>query len=224
MKSIALAAHNNAAWCDAVTRCWGGRGRFEADLWINPGEAPPFYPNAVTFTRAETVPEAIATQRGAFAVKDSFRALDLAPLGFAPLFDATWIWRDPDPVPRADDRITWRIIRDADSLADWEAAWRGDAPALDLFRPALLGESDHAFIAGSVAERIVAGCVASHAAGVVGISNLFGDANSACLAAAMAFAPGLPVVGYESGPELQAMKNLGFQALGPLRVWLRDTA
>jgi hypothetical protein len=35
--------------------------------------------------------------------------------------------------------------------------------------------------------------------------------------------PGLPVVAYEAGPELERMKSLRFQALGSLRVWLRKT-
>jgi hypothetical protein len=30
-------------------------------------------------------------------------------------------------------------------------------------------------------------------------------------------------VGYEDGAALAAMKNLGFQELGALRVWLRET-
>ena len=81
-----------------------------------------------------------------------------------------------------------KIVRDAASLARWEAAWRGDEPALDLFRPALLRESDHAFIAVAVEGRIVAGCVASRSDAVVGISNLFGPAEHApqCLAGSSA--------------------------------------
>jgi hypothetical protein len=222
---IALAARNNAEWCDAVTRSWGGHGRFEADLWINPGEAPPLYPNAVTLTPTETAPAAIAAALDGFAVKDSFAALDLAPLGFSPLFEATWIWREPDPVAEADGGADWRILRDTASLGRWAAAWRGDDTGPSPFRPTLLYERDHAFIAGTVAGQIVAGCVASRSEAVVGISNGFGPGvlGRGCLAAVQAFAPGRPVVGYEAGEALEAMKSLGFQALGPLRVWLRKT-
>jgi hypothetical protein len=218
---IALAARNNAEWCDAVTRAWGGRGRFESSLWINPGEAPPFYPNAVTLTPTPEI-RAIAEAQGDFAVKESFRTLDLTAFGFAPLFDATWIWRDPQAI-ETDGR--WRIIRDAASLARWEAAWRGDEAGLDLFRPALLEERDHAFIAREVDGRIMAGCVASRSAEVVGISNLFGPNELAAggLAAVQDFAPNLPVVGYEAGAALESMKSLGFQALGSLLVWLRKS-
>lgn len=221
---VALAARNNAEWCDAVARSWEAQSRFEAEIWINPGEAPPFYPNAVTLAPTETVPQAIAEAADGFAVKDSFAVLDLAPLGFEPLFDAMWIWRDPQPVSQSDP-ATWRILRDADSLARWEAAWRGGEPALDLFRPALLAERDHAFVAGEVGGRIVAGGVASRSGDVVGISNLFGptELTAGCLTAAEGFAPGLPIVGYETGPALEAMKAQGFQAAAPLIVWLKKS-
>lgn len=221
---IALAARNNAEWCDAVTRSWGGSSRFEPELWINPGAAPPFYPNAVTLTSMETVPVAITEAPRDFAVKDSFHTLDLAPLGFALLFESMWIWRDARPM-KGDGPAAWRVIRDAAALACWEAAWRGGEPAPSPFRPALLEERDHAVIAGEIDGRIVAGCIASRSAAVVGISNLFGPAEltSGGLAAVQSFAPNLPVVGYEAGAALEAMKNLGFQALGPLRVWLRKS-
>ena len=73
--------------------------------------------------------------------------------------------------------------------------------------------------------RIVAGCVASRSAAVVGLSNRFGpdDLAAGCLAAVQDFGPGLPVVGYDQEPALALMKSLGFQELGPLRVWLRGT-
>jgi hypothetical protein len=61
---------------------------------------------------------------------------------------------------------------------------------------------------------------------VVGISNtvLLGDDPERYRAGAVAAVrdgfPGLPLVGYEHGEDLAAMSALGFQPLGPLRVWL----
>jgi hypothetical protein len=46
---------------------------------------------------------------------------------------------------------------------------------------------------------------------------------TACLAAAAARFPGLPVVGYESGDALEVASRHGFQPIGPLRVWLHDS-
>lgn len=63
-----------------------------------------------------------------------------------------------------------------------------------------------------------------------GISNIFvppGDGErlrAGCVAAAQDAFPGLPLVGYESGQDLAAMRALGFEATGPLRVWLRQEA
>jgi len=220
---IALAARNNAEWCDAVTRSWGGCGQFGAELWINPGEAPTFYPNAVTLLPIDRVPTALAKAADGFAVKDSFALLDLAPLDYEPLFEAKWIWRDPGSTPRSND-ATWRIVRDPASLTHWQDAW-SDGAEPTPFRPALLEDANHAFIAAEAAGRIVAGCVASRSADVVGISNLFGpdDFAAGCLAAVQDFASGLAVVGYEADSALERMKSLGFQELGPLRVWVRQT-
>jgi hypothetical protein len=61
---------------------------------------------------------------------------------------------------------------------------------------------------------------------VVGLSNIVlsdGDlrTDGPSLVAALRDAfPALPIVGYEQGDELSAMVGLGFQPLGPLRVWL----
>lgn len=113
-----LAARNNAEWCDAVCRARGSTGRFSAPLWLNLHPTPPYYPNAVTLQpdAVEAQMEAVAALRQAlptgFAVKDSFAALDLAPQGFAPLFQATWIRRAPGRVPkRPDAGLEWEPSR-----------------------------------------------------------------------------------------------------------------
>jgi hypothetical protein len=216
---VALAARNNAEWCDTVTRCWGGRGEFRSGLWLNSGEAPPFYPNAVTLMPMDQVPRPVAEAGDGFSVKDSYAQLDLAPLDYVPLFEATWIWRDPAAAPRS-DAATWRVVRDAADLAHWLEAWQGGDEA-SPFQPALLDERRYAFIAAAVAGRIVAGCVASRSDEVAGLSNLFGpdDLAAGCLAAVQAFAPDLPVVGYESEaaleiPEIPGDRPLAGMAAG----------
>ncbi len=35
---------------------------------------------------------------------------------------------------------------------------------------------------------------------------------------------GLPIVGYERGEELAVAKPLGFEPVGPLRIWIREIA
>jgi hypothetical protein len=98
---IVQAAENNALWCDAVCRANGAPGEFHADLWLNRHRVPRFYPNAVTLTpdgaagQLARVAEICAARR-AFAVKDSFAALDLRPLGFEVLFEAVWVGKTAD--------------------------------------------------------------------------------------------------------------------------------
>src|SRR4051794_3067323 len=96
----AQAAYNNAAWCDMVCRAHGNPGNFEPEIWYSPTPTPRFYPNAVTLKVMGSEAQIPAIQRlldsetlAGFAVKDSFLTLNLAPLGFNPLFEAVWLWR-----------------------------------------------------------------------------------------------------------------------------------
>jgi hypothetical protein len=70
--------------------------------------------------------------------------------------------------------------------------------------------------------------VASRSDDVVGISNVFASegnrdgAWSMVLDAVYRLFPVLPVVGYEHGEDLNAAMRHGFEAIGPLRIWLQD--
>src|SRR5207244_420931 len=94
----AQAAHNNAVWCDTVCRAHRNPGEFSPHLWLNRHPVPRFYPNAVTLTGNEGAAdqraaiETLVAENGltGFGVKDSFYSLDLAPLNFHVLFEATW--------------------------------------------------------------------------------------------------------------------------------------
>jgi hypothetical protein len=221
---LRAAARNNADWCEAMCRAHGLRGEFRADAWTSPVRTPPLYPDAVTLSghaKADEFLVRVDTRNAGAAVKDSFARLDLRPWGFAPLVEAEWIARDPlPPSPRPP---AWRRIRDATALAEWERAWDGGGGARGLFRPPLLEDPSVQVLA---APEFAAGAVLSLGAGVVGVSNLFcgeQDPDRAwrdCVAAASAYGPGLPVVGYEHGPDLEAAQAAGFTRLGPLRIWL----
>jgi hypothetical protein len=167
-----------------------------------------------------------------FGVKDSFRDLDLTCRGFRPLFEANWIWRDADrPAPDAALRgVVWAPVGDAIALAEWERAW--DDPGLNhprqQFPPSLLGEPHVAFVA---ARRggIIAGCIANRTGEVLGLSNTFSPAGEDPIPYWAGFVtmltrmfPGLPVVGYERGDDLAVARAVGFAAVDPLRVWVRE--
>ena len=231
LELCAAAARNNATWCDAMARLHGAAGAFAAAAWINRRPAPRFHPNLVTLngpheTRAHRAALDLLMRSPpapSWAVKDSFAALDLGPMGFDPLFEARWIHRAAGAFGVAGaERVT-----SAAMLAAWEQAWRaGEADAEErLFPPALLNEPDHTVIAAMQDGAIVGGCVATRSDGVLGISNLFAPAQDdgavrmACLDAAACFMPAAPLVGYEHGDSLARMTELGFRATGALRVW-----
>jgi hypothetical protein len=238
------AVRNNAEWCDVVCRAHGRPGEFREVMWINRRETPRFYPNLVTLA-ATAGPEAYveglrelaeAGAPGDWGVKDSFAALDLAPLGFRLLFDAQWIALAASD-PRGEDvmpDVRWLKVERARDLADWESAWAGEPVDLKssslarVFLPTLLADDNVAFIAAYQDHRLVAGAIANRAADVVGWSNLFVPTVQAdrfrgeCLAQVMRAFPGLPVVGYEAGEALVQARSLGFGTVGPLRVWVRQ--
>ena len=92
-----------------------------------------------------------------------------------------------------------------------------------LFRPELLADR-------AVPSWPAAGAIAYTAGQVTGISNVFSTGLPAgplwvgAVRAAAALRPGVPVVGYERGDDLEAARQTGCRVLGPLRVWARDAA
>lgn len=231
---LARAALENARWCDLVCRAHGAPGELHEAYWIDRHPVPPYHPRLVTLggpergaAHAGAARELLAPGAGpAFAVKDSFRALDLVPLGFRLLFEAEWIlWPAERSAPDTAG-ARWAAAGDEERLAAWEAAWRGPAPAalggVRMFPADLLRVPDVVFFACERGGGAVATGALHRSDGVVGLSNVTGDAATALRAgvsAARERFPGLPVVGYEHGPELAAAIDAGFARLGPLAVW-----
>lgn len=230
------AALNNASWCDAVCSAHARPGCFDDGLWWHGGPVPRFYPNVVTL---EAVPadvmarvEALLATRhaAAWSLKDSFACLDLGALECRELFAARWLWRAAVSADaQAPIGPCWRRVTEAAELIDWERAWAaGSPPAERVFLPPLLNDASNAVIAFERDDKVVAGVMAHRAAGVVGVTNLFvpdEDADRyrrACLDAAAAVFPGLPLVCYEIDAEALLFERLGFESVGRLRVWIRD--
>lgn len=236
---VEQAINNNAQWCNTVCQAHNIPGEFRKALWLNPHPVPPFYPNAITLLPSAAVAEQqayiqnllAAGRLGRFAVKDSFCALDLAPLGFRVLFEATWLWRAPTQLKpsAALAGVQWELVRNKAVLAQWETAWAGAAQhPTRIFPPALLADRHTVFIAARQAEQVVAGAIAYRTGDVVGLSNVFGPPTelprfwAGCVAAVMTAFPGLALVDYERGAELALAQSLGFKGIGPLRVWVRE--
>lgn len=125
-------------------------------------------------------------------------------------------------------RRAWAVVTGPEGLREWALAWDGGDGDAELFRPELAADPAAVFLAvRGAGGRVAAGAVATPGDGVVGISNLFDAAEGgeaawpAVLDAADRLFPGLPVVGYEHGEELEVALRSGFEAVGPVRVWVR---
>ncbi len=211
----------NAAWCDTVCRVHRLAPVADGRLWSSPHRTPPLYPDAITLD--PTVNEVdvltrIADGPGA-SVKDSFATLDLADQGYTVLFDATWIAHPPDATPR--EVAGFEVVREKFPFAAWRRAWGGPDDVLpNGLRRApgvtILGRADSAsYTDGAILHRTTIANVE-----VVSLSNAFG-ALADVAAAAIARHPNSWIVGYEHGEDLDALLGVGFEAIGPLRVWAR---
>jgi hypothetical protein len=195
---------------------------------------PRFYPNAGTLAepsqrQLELIDELLAARLpSGWAIKDSFCALDLASRGFRVLFGAEWIYLPVSRMKVIASSARWEIVRSDLALAEWESSWArsaGDASGDRTFQPSLLDDKDIAMVACYRDGHIVAGAVANRSDGVVGWSNFFAPADEIfdrakeSLATIAEVFPGSPIVGYEHGAELRNAHTLGFESLGPLRVW-----
>ncbi|MEZ0448279.1 hypothetical protein [Cellulomonas sp. ICMP 17802] len=219
------AAANNAAWCDLVCRAARLPTTSGAGLWSTPRRSPDAYPDAVTLARGVPVAEVLAAidDSAGASVKDSFADLDLAPHGYAVLFEAQWLSRAPGPTSAPD--LPWRTV-DASTLPQWLAAHGSaaitravlDDPGVRL----LLAADGDGPLAVAALNRSRAG-----ADPVVGVSNvqaLRADPELVWRDLARVARRELgphPLVGYESGADLVAPRAVGFEPVGGLRVWLR---
>ena len=236
MQEVAICVLNSVHWYEAVFRTHGLSGAPADGMWTSRGKPPPYYSNAVTLDPSGRVAQLAALQDlevalgWSWTVKDSFSVLDLTSLGFRPLFDAEWIWRDPPVTPtRGRPDTAWRRVTTAAELERWEAAWRENGSPADprVFLPELLANRTVALFAAYRRGVLVAGCAANRSAEAVGFSNFFdvGDSDLTLAAAVnevARFGTGLPVVGYEAGETLVRVRTLGFRPVGPLRVWRSD--
>jgi hypothetical protein len=235
---VRLAARNNAGWCAAVCAEHGSAGEWSELAWTHEAETPRYYPNVVTLDARSlgllAMLDRMHAKRplGAWSLKDSFAAFDeLRTRGWRVLFSAHWlVLPAPSVVDPKGDARAWRV-HDTAALASWELGWRraaGDAEGERTFLPGLLGDEQVAVIAlGLEGEQITAGAIAYRGAGVVGLSNLFGpreQRENQCATAVRAAGhifPGLPIVSYARGEQLQLALDAGFSSLGPLRVWTK---
>jgi hypothetical protein len=237
-KAAACAA-NNADLYQAVFRAHGLSDHRNAAMWWSEETAPLYYSNLTTLAadapqaQAEMVERLKSVRGRPFSVKDAFRRLDLEPLGFRRLFEATWIRAEPQRMAQGPDGAMpagWRRIGDPAALEAWERAWGAGGSPADrcVFPAAILDDPLVAILGRTVGSGFDAGCIVNFSPDVAGMSNVFSTAGrppgffEEAASAAAASAPGLPLVGYERGEDLDGALAAGFQPVGGLRVWLLD--
>ena len=193
-------------------------------LWAALGP-PPAWHSAVKTVEPDVGVDAVlrAMERHEHAsVADSFGTLDLAPYGFDLLIDATWLHRAPAGPPARDLPQAWSLVSDPDLLADWNE----HNETAHVLLPSLLGHPHFTFLARHEDDLLTAGAV-THAAGpAVTLSNCWSIPGRyfdrrglvACLDA---LHPDRPAIDYAWGDELAELQSLGFEPLGPQRVWIR---
>ena len=210
---------------------------FTDDLWFNKRTSPPHFPNIITLRpetslgRVESARCAYAGPSVEFGVKDSFRSLDLTPLGFSTLLQASWLWRAPSFPEASTNCLRWKRVNTKSELLAWETAWWPESsPAHSpyaVFNTSLLTHPSVTFLAGFDAGALVAGAAVTEAADVVGLTCVFvRRVTVACIrhellpVIASRF-PGKAIVVYAAGGELMEWLACGFEEVGPLSVWLR---
>jgi hypothetical protein len=234
LRKARLCAANNVDWYQCVFRAHGLESGRAATHWQSRAAPPPYYSNLVTLSPDGQDGQLAAIQaldanlgRG-FSLKDSFSALDLGGLGFEILFQAQWIWREA-AAPRLAAAPGWERVSTNADLALWERGWNGSSPAdMRVFPPSMLDVPEIGFFGLKKDGRYEAGCIGNRSADTVGFSNFYAPSQNktrhlnSAVSMAAAFAPALPVAGYERGPDLERALKSGFQSAGALRIWLKQ--
>lgn len=215
------AIQNNIDWCVKVCETHGvGETRIK-NVWAAVSKAPPYYPDIITSNRNATAEEVMEfiDGRQIRSIKDSFAKIDMSAYGFQILFEAEWIYYPPG---KGNTNVSspWQVIRLQKEFDVWTQA----SGLTDVIRPELLKRKDVKFFIRRIGDKY-AGFSASSGYGVVGISNVFSEADmngelwlEIRRAASREF-PGLPLVGYERDEHLQAALAARWISVGTLLIW-----
>lgn len=226
---VARAAGNNARWCQAMCAAHNIETQLGSQLWTSRHRTPMYYPDAITLTPTVTAEQSLAEIDDSVGccVKDSLDYLDFTTSGFISLVAAQWVHARLTRRPTVPAGETWRIVRTAEELAQWERGFAGDDDPVELFVPALLENRDVAVIAGYRNDRLIGGAVANYAQDAIGVSNMFDlrlDPESTwdgVISVAAAHFDVDEIFGYEHSHKLAVARSWGFEGIGKLRIWWR---
>lgn len=234
---LRLAIHNNNGLYEAVFSGHNIKFQRTDAIWYSLEKTPPLYSNLVTIAQ-DWRPDDIFSdielnyERAAWeewSIKDSFGVLALSAYGFAKLFAAQWIYlaaADFSPAG-AQEKLRYELADNEAALAAWRIAWDADEQlGQEIFARDLLHNPRVRFVAGYKGERIVSGCLVNRTDDVLGISNFFAPGQemrywSDMIGFIFASIACLDIVGYERPEVAQGLREIGFEPIGNLTVWLK---
>lgn len=211
----------NAAWCEAICRAGGLSPSRTAEVWNVVERSPDGYPDVVTLRSglgADFVLAGIDLGAGC-SVKDSFSDIDLSEHHFEVLFEATWIYLLGRSAP-PNAAHGWAELVTVDGIGGWLTA-----RDIDVDPEVLWLDQSVRFFAASTTGAGFALTQTREAAGVSCV--LYGSADPAAtwadvVSTATRHIGGRALVGYERDSDLDHALAGGFEAAGPLRIWMHD--
>jgi hypothetical protein len=218
---LRLAIENNVEWCSTICAVCGSNDVSSSEAWANLEASPPNFPSVISRVgKAQNAVEKFiedvceSNPSSSWAVKDSFKDLDLSQMGFDPLFDAHWY----GGTISGSNCIGWKVATTPEQLAVWKKAWGG--PDRIPFSE-LLGEHRVKFWFKVELGLVESGFVTFETGPAVGISNWFSLVNPqlatvTALKAASSLLPDRPLVCW-STDHLDEKSDM--MKLGQLRIW-----
>jgi hypothetical protein len=133
-------------------------------LWTAPEGSPQFYPDAVTLAPAMTADAVLSgiDDRPGCSVKDSYADVELGDRGFAVLFEARWLAREPAS-PTSHLQLGWQTVATAEGFAEWLRA----AGVEGILHPALMADATVRFLLAHGQQASVAGAALNETDGVM---------------------------------------------------------
>lgn len=220
---LILAIAASRRWYDDIFTLHHRLASTDGRMWIAESPPPPWHSAVKTLSPDVEIDEVVAAMTGhaGGSVADSFGNLDLERRGFSLLFEATWVHHAA--IAHATWPDGWVVVQDPILLAEW--CRRHDYSGVLL--PEVL-ESPSFHVLAKIEDGMpTAGAVVHDADAVTGLTNMWtsrelltADDVRQLLACAAVIRPGRGVVDYARGDELDVLVSVGYERLGPQRVWV----
>lgn len=233
---VALCADAVAGWHTAWLTALGLRSAADADAWRALDPPPHIYFRAITL-RSDAPAKAVADTTG--AVCDSWQTIDLSQADFHDWRHEPWFLCAPSKPSSDQTPAELEVVRvtTAEEVEELEAvSVRGFGNERDTIEPgaihppAILDDSRMVLWLGRVEGKPVGAAMSYRTDGAIGIFGVTTIASmrrrgygTALTRAAMLVETGLPSI-LAPSPEGEALyRRLGFERVGELRIWSRQT-